>query len=112
VGSDPLAGAMRELAEETKLAARDWRQVLSFELSNSITDEHGFGYLAMDLYPTEEGRLDDTELLHLARVPFREALDLAVSGVLTDMITVAMLLRAYHMAREGELPPALTRAML
>jgi hypothetical protein len=28
------------------------------------------------------------------------------------MLTVAMLLRSYHMAREGSLPGALTRAML
>ena len=36
----------------------------------------------------------------------------ALAGNMLDMITIAMLLRAYHMAREGELPPELTRAML
>lgn len=108
---DPLAGAKRELAEEAGLAARDWRQILNFELSNSVTDERGFGYLATDLYPVR-GEPDETELIRLARVPFREALDAAVAGHMTDMITVALLLRAYHMAREGDLPPVLTQAML
>lgn len=108
---DPLDGAKRELAEETGLAARDWRQILSFELSNSVTDERGFGYLATGLCPTA-GVPDDTEVIRLARVPFREALDAALAGHMTDMITVALLLRAYHMAREGELAPALTQVML
>jgi 8-oxo-dGTP pyrophosphatase MutT (NUDIX family) len=108
---DPLEGAKRELAEEANLAAREWRQVLAYELSNSVTDERGFGYIATGLYPAE-GTPDDTEIIRLARVPFREALDAALAGHMTDMITVALLLRAYHMAREGELAAALTQAML
>jgi hypothetical protein len=32
--------------------------------------------------------------------------------VIRDVLTVAMLLRAYHMAKEGQLPPALAAAML
>jgi hypothetical protein len=35
-----------------------------------------------------------------------------MAGDLQDMLTVAMLLKAYHMAREGLLAPALSRAML
>lgn len=111
LAEDPLASAKRELAEETGLGAHDWRQILTFDLSNSVTDERGFGYLATDLYPAT-GVLDDTEIIRLARVPFREALEAAVAGHMTDMMTVAILLRVYHMAREGELPSALTQAML
>ncbi|MCP6172633.1 hypothetical protein NL400_27140, partial [Klebsiella pneumoniae] len=55
---------------------------------------------------------DDTEDLAKVRVPFREALDAAVAGHLKDVLTVAMLLKAYHMAREGHLAPALARAIL
>ena len=109
IGGDPYDSY--DAAEEAGLAAREWRQVLSFELSNSVTDERGFGYLATGLYPAPS-EPDDTELIRLARVPFREALDAALSGHMSDMITVALLLRAYHMAREGELAPALTEAML
>jgi hypothetical protein len=35
-----------------------------------------------------------------------------MDGWLPDMLTVAMLLRGYHMAREGALPRDLARAML
>ena len=48
----------------------------------------------------------------MIRVPFREALDAATAGYLKDMLTVAMLLRGYHMAREGRLPPDLAQAMI
>lgn len=111
IGEDPLAGAQRELREETGLVAREWRQVMRFETSNSITDEQGFGYIATGLSQAEADP-DETEVIQIARVPFREALDLALSGAMTDMPTVAMLLRAYHMAQEGELSQSLANAML
>jgi 8-oxo-dGTP pyrophosphatase MutT (NUDIX family) len=108
---DPLATARRELREETGLEAADWRHILAFQLSNSVTDEHGHGYLALGL--TQAGaEPDETEDLRIVRLPFRQALDLALGGAMQDMITLALLLRAYHQAREGELPEALARAML
>lgn len=110
---DPLAGAQRELAEEAGLAAGDWQEVLRVQLSNSVTDELAIGYLATDLKPAPEVRhADDTEDIAIVRVPFREALAAATEGHIRDALTVAMLLRAYHMAREGLLSASLARAML
>ncbi len=110
---DPLEGARRELAEETGLAAAEWREVMRAQLSNSVTDERMIGYLALGLSAaTETHHADDTEAIALVRAPFREVLDAAIAGHLPDMLTVAMLLRGYHMAREGSLPGALARAML
>lgn len=113
IAQDPLDGAKRELAEETGLQAREWRKVLQLQLSNSVTDERAVGYLALGVSPAEGGhRRDDTEELALVRAPFREVLDAALAGKMEDVLTVAMLLRAYHMAREGDLPDALARVML
>ena len=113
LGEDPLDGAKRELAEETGLVAAEWREILRTQLSNSITYEVMVGYLALGLAPSATTpEPDPTEALVLARVPFREALDAALAGQLPDMLTVAMLLRGYHMAREGALPGVLSRAML
>ena len=113
LAEDPLAGARRELAEETGLVAAEWREVLWAQLSNSVTDERAIGYVALGLSEAPTGHhKDDTEDLMLQRVPFREALDAALAGHLQDILTVAMLLRAYHMAREGALPGALARLML
>lgn len=113
LAEDPLEGAKRELAEETGLAAASWQEVLRAQLSNSVTDERMVGYLATDL---SQGRaaadIDETEDIAMVRAPFREVLDAAMDGYIQDMLTVAMLLRSYHMAREGSLSGALSRAML
>jgi len=110
---DPLEGAKRELAEETGLAAAEWREVLRAQLSNSVTDERMIGYIATGLTEaTETPKADETEAITVVRAPFREALNAAMAGQMPDMLTVAMLLRGYHMAREGSLPGVLARAML
>jgi len=111
LGEAPLDGAKRELAEEVGLQAADWRQILTMELTNSVTDEIGVGFLAMDLSPTETAP-DETEDLAVARVPFAEALDAAVAGHMPDALTVALLLRVHHMAVRGELPSDLARLVL
>ena len=108
---EPLAAAQRELREETGLLAADWRHLMSFQLSNSVTDESGHGFIALGLSGAEIA-FDETEDLRMRRLPFRQALDLTLAGALPDMITQAMLLRAYYLAREGGLPAALAEAML
>lgn len=113
LADDPLESAKRELLEETGLAAAHWQEILRMQLSNSVTDEHAFGYLATGLSQVHaEPQGDGTEDILRARVPFREALDAAVGGYMRDALTVAMLLRGYHMAREGALPRELSAAML
>ncbi|MFD3263724.1 NUDIX domain-containing protein [Phenylobacterium ferrooxidans] len=113
LADDPLESAKRELLEETGLAAARWREILRMQLSNSVTDEQAFGYLATGLRQVHaEPQGDGTEDILRARVPFREALDAAIGGYMRDALTVAMLLRGYHMAREGALPRELSAAML
>jgi hypothetical protein len=85
--------------------------VLAFDVSNSITDESGIGYIATGLSPVGL-EPDDTEEIALARVPFKQALSLAMSGHMRDLITQTLLLRAYHMAREGEIMSDLAQLML
>lgn len=112
VGVDPLIGARRELKEETGLEAATWITAFEgVELSNSVTDEQAYGYIALEL--TEgDPEPDPTEQLALRRMHFREALALAAEGTLKDVLTVAMLYRVHHMAVEGALPPALAAQLL
>lgn len=98
---DILDGAKRELAEEAGLLAQNWTKVLEMDLSNSITDEVATCYIATDLSVTETAP-DATEALQLARVPFYSALNSAIKGEIRDALTVATLLRAYHMVKSGE----------
>ncbi len=102
----PLAGAQRELAEEAGLAAADWREIMQLHLSNSVTDEHAYVYLATGLSHAE-AEPDDTEDITVKRVPFAEALTMVMDGAITDSITVAAILKIAQMARAGQLPGGL-----
>jgi len=108
---DPLEGARRELAEEAGLAAAQWRLAYRAEMTNSITDERAMAWLAWDFTEVPIAP-DETEIIRVARVPFGDLLREIGRGSIRDMFTLATALRAYHMAREGELPPELAKAML
>ncbi|MBU6372603.1 MAG: NUDIX hydrolase [Alphaproteobacteria bacterium] len=111
VGESVEACARRELEEEAGLVAGRLEQVLHMHLSNSVSDEEAFCFLAFDLRPGAFAP-DETEVLRHRRIPFLAALAEALDGRITDSLTVATLLRAHHMATIGALPPELTRTML
>lgn len=109
----PLEGAVQELSEETGMQAAHWLPLLEdVHLSNSVTDERAYAWLAWGLSPSDAFAKDDSEELALRRIPFREAVAMAVSGEITDGFTLVMLLKADHLARTGALPAALAELML
>lgn len=108
---DPFDAVRRELAEEAGLAAAHWLPALDMDLSNSITDERAMTWVAWGLTPVPTDP-DPTEVLVEARVPFGDLMHQIARGAVRDSLTVATAYRAYHMAREGALPPALAAAML
>lgn len=99
----PLDAAARELREEAGVTARRWFALMSVRASPGLTDEHGSYFLACDL---EDGETDPDpqERLALRRVPFAEALAMVDRGEITDLGTVAALLKVWRMAERGELP--------
>lgn len=108
---DPIEGARRELAEEAGLEAANWLPAYKAEMSNSITDERAMAWIAWGLAPVPVAP-DPTEIIRVVRAPFGDLLREIGTGAIRDMFTLATALRAYHMAREGELPPELAKAML
>lgn len=92
VGADLLDGARRELKEETGLIAKDWEQILKVHISNSVTDEVGFVYVAKNL-AQDEPEFGETEKLAIRRLPFAEALGMAMNGGITDALSVAGILK-------------------
>ncbi|WP_241094938.1 NUDIX domain-containing protein [Marinicauda algicola] len=108
---DPLESAKRELAEETGYTARHWQEFLQMDLSNSITDEQSFSFLAWGLRKGERALEAAEADMTVRRLPFDEALDLAMSEQIRDAFTVAMLAKADYMRRKGLLPEAIAAAL-
>lgn len=96
---DPLAAAQRELEEETGLSARHWQQLGTAHLSNSVTDEYAVWFLATGLTQGER-RPEGTEQLQIRRVSFREALRMALSGEITDALSLLAIMQ-YQLTRAG-----------
>jgi 8-oxo-dGTP pyrophosphatase MutT (NUDIX family) len=90
-----LESARRELAEETGLTAAQWTDLGSFHLSNSVTNEAGQIFLAQDL-TIGQAKPEGDEVLAIRRLPFQEALDMAMDGRITDGVSIIGLARAAH----------------
>ena len=103
--------AVRELREETGLVASDLCEILSFDMSNSVTDEVAICFLATGLSQSDSAP-DDTEAFDYVRVPFKTLLDAVIKGQVRDGLTVVSVLRVHHMAVTGELLPHLRDAIL
>jgi ADP-ribose pyrophosphatase len=89
----PLESAQRELLEETGITAKKWQQIMRIHTSNSVTDEEGFIFLAEDL-TFGKSQLEDTEAdLILKKLPFAEALEMIMTGKITDALSIAALLK-------------------
>ena len=98
-GEDPLAAAQRELAEETGLRARTWVKMGEAHLSNSVSDEYAIWFVATDLMQGEQ-RPEATEKLNVRRIPFQEALRMALAGEITDALSLLAIMN-YHITRCG-----------
>lgn len=98
-GEETGETAMRELQEETGLNADSLKILLgNMALSNSISDERAFVYLATGL---TQGTAcpEDTEDLAIKRLPVAEAVEMVLRGEITDSMSVAGLLRLAMMNR-------------
>jgi len=107
---DPQDAAARELKEETGYTARSWAPLMTGDLSNAVTDERAVGFLAWDL---EAGAPDpqDGEMIELRRLPFAEALEMAVRGEIRDIFSQVMLLQTDVLGHKGRLPEPVARRL-
>lgn len=91
-GTDPIAGALRELKEETGLLASECYPFLEMDLSNSVTDEVSRSYIAFGL-KQGEATPDTSENLSIRRIPLLKAFELVEKGKIRDALSVASLFR-------------------
>ncbi|MCC8425314.1 NUDIX hydrolase [Mucilaginibacter sp. UR6-11] len=99
----PLDAAKRELLEETGLTATNWTEIQQLHLSNSVTDELCFIYVATGLEQFES-EPEDTEQLVVKRLPFEEVYQMVCAGQITDAVTVTAVLKVKLLLLENRLP--------
>ncbi len=105
-GESALDGARRELREETGVEADEWREIVRFHLSNSISDEAGVLFVAR---ARSHGAAspDPSEELAIRWEPFDEALAMTTDGRITDAMTILGIQRiALERATAGRAAPA------
>jgi len=89
---EPLATAKRELKEETGLTATYWKMIQRTHLSNSVSDEEGFIFLAEGLVEGNS-ELEETEAdMKVWKLPLRDAVQMVTDGKITDSLSVMGLL--------------------
>jgi len=90
---DVLESAKRELKEETGIKANRWTMIQRMYLSNSVSDEECFLFLAEDL-TQGESELEDTEAdMKVWKLPFDDALTMVLDGKITDSLSVMAILK-------------------
>lgn len=98
----PIESARRELKEETGLVASEWTLIQEMHLSNSVSDERAFIFMARGLRE-EEAMPEETEQLVVRRVSFGEAFEMVERGEITDSMSVAAILKVKLMLVSGAL---------
>lgn len=94
-----LESAQRELREETGLTAKKWTEILRTHLSNSVSNEEGFVFLAEGLVHGES-ELEETEAdIKVWKLPFIEVLEMVMTGKITDSLSVMGILKVARLKR-------------
>ncbi len=90
-GENALAGAKRELLEETGYRAAKWKQALFFYPSPGFLDETMTVYLARGL-TSGEAQPEEDESIECHLTPLSQALEMVRSGEICDGKTIASVL--------------------
>lgn len=98
-GENPYDAGLRELEEETGFKASELISLGTIIPTVGYSDEVIHLYLARGL-KNSVTRFDEDELISLKRINFRRAVEMALSGEITDAKSVALLLRANAMIEE------------
>lgn len=100
---EPLQAARRELREETGFDAGDWREIMRLHISKSVTDEEGVVFVARDLRAGAAALEHSEADLETLRLPLEEAIQWALDGKITDVISCAALLKVHALIQAGAL---------
>lgn len=91
-GEEPFVTAQRELREEIGATAGKWTELGALIASPGCYGEVLYLYMAQEL-TFGDTHPDEDEFLDVVRMPFDRAVELCMTGELTDAKTVAALLK-------------------
>ncbi|MCX6182450.1 MAG: NUDIX hydrolase [Bacteroidetes bacterium] len=92
----PEESAKRELSEEAGIEAKKWIKIQEFHMSNSVSDEHAFIFVAQDL-SFHNAHPEENEELVLKKIPFQELYDMVLNGEITDSITIVAVFKVKYL---------------
>jgi 8-oxo-dGTP pyrophosphatase MutT (NUDIX family) len=90
--------AERELAEEAGVRAAEWRLLGPVDVCNGVTDDVQSLFWATKLSPAPRV-LDPEEEIAVAWKPFEEAVAMAMDGRITEVCSIAAILRVASLKR-------------
>jgi 8-oxo-dGTP pyrophosphatase MutT (NUDIX family) len=96
-----LEVAKRELAEETGLRAAHWRVLGPVDVCNGVADDVQTLFLATGL-SVAGMRLDPEEDISVAWHPFEEAVGMVMDGRITEVCSIAAILRVAMLRNNGK----------
>ena len=99
--TDMLVVAQRELAEETGVLAQTWQALGPVDVCNGVANDVQSLFLATELSPTNRN-LDPEEDIIVDWKPFEEAVQMAIDGRITEVCSVAALLRVQYLRTKGK----------
>jgi 8-oxo-dGTP pyrophosphatase MutT (NUDIX family) len=89
---DMMAVAKRELSEETGVEAQSWQPLGAVEVCNGVTTDVQHLFLARDLRLVETHQDPLEEIVSQWR-PYEEAVDMVMRGEVTEVCSVAAILK-------------------
>jgi len=101
-----ITAAQHELREETGIVAGRWLRLFATAVAPGTLDEITTAFVAWDL-SFGDSHPDVTEELAIRKVPFAEAVSMALRGSLGHVTSVAAVLAVHSRLLRGELPPDL-----
>lgn len=104
-GEEPEICALRELAEETGITAKELVHLASFHMSPGVVKERMHAYLARGLVRGDAAR-EAGEIMTMVEMPLEEAVNMVASGRIADAKTIATVFLAdAYLRRRGEQAP-------
>ncbi|MDD2472870.1 MULTISPECIES: NUDIX hydrolase [unclassified Methanoculleus] len=92
-GEKPHETAYRELIEETGMKASSFVPKGCIYSSPGYTDERIWLYLAQDLSPCSDFRMDEDEVIEVVRVPIKDLDAMIADGRIADAKTISLICR-------------------